>query len=141
VGRHAGPWAVLWSDAVDSTLGARVRFRLVDGDAFKVEIASEPPGEARCEAVLTWQASFLDAGAGYERGADPPIARGFWNEVLLLRAGGKARLYVNGRLLVESASPGQSAETGESGESGRARIGLGVENGLVEVQSVSNLAR
>lgn len=137
VGRHEGPWTVTWSDPVAGLAGVRARFRLVEGDAFKIELAptsregAEGSEDAeRSEAIFTWQAVFLAAGDDYSQVEGTRVVPGFWNEAVLLRTGGREKLYLNEVLLLD-AQRGAGLD--------EARIGLGVENGRVEVALVSAL--
>jgi hypothetical protein len=124
VGRHGGPWSSLSSAPVVAE-GVRVRFRLREGDAFRIVLAAEG---ARSELVLTWQATFLDTGAGYRRAEEPPIVHGFWNDLVLVRSHGRERVFVNGLLHFDD----ERSAVKEPG-----RIELGVESGVVDVRSVA----
>ena len=110
-----------------------MRFRLVSGDAFRLELLSEAAEGPRSEAVFTFQATFLDTGEGPVRAGEVHVAHGFWNEALLLRTAGRERLYLNEVLLVD-------AERGDGEVEPRAlRFGIAVENGTVEVRTLSIL--
>ena len=130
VGRRDGPWSVLWRALPAPTRGLRVRFRLREGTALKLE-ATAPEGAGRSEVVLTHQGTFLDAGDGYRGCEADPIAHGFWNELSLRRDGDREHLLLNDLLLL-------SVDRAQVG--GWTRIGLGAEDARVEVERIDVLA-
>ncbi len=125
-GRRKGPWSVL-RRPIDpaAQVGLRVRFRLVEGRAFKL-VFFDAEGKA-AEAIFAAYASFMTAGEGFAGDENLKIREGFWNNALFLNDRGRGRLYLNCTLLFDMEdvfTPGTVA------------IGLGIEEGAVEVAAV-----
>ncbi len=129
VGRRKGPWSVLRRPVDKGTrVGLRVRFRLVEGRAFKIGLF-DPDGKLN-EAIFASYSSFMSAGEGFVGDENLKIKEGFWNEALFVNENGRGRVYLNGSLLFDMNdvfSPQTVA------------VGLGIEEGAVEVASVKLL--
>jgi len=126
VGRRKGPWSVLRRPiAMGTSVGLRIRFRLVEGRAFKIGLFDRH-GTIN-EAIFASYSSYMSAGEGYMGDENLKIKEGFWSEALFLNENGRGRVYLNGSLLFDAKnvfSPHTVA------------VGVGVEEGVVEISSV-----
>ena len=126
VGTHDGPWTYLDSPKVEKgPVAVRARLRLVKGDALQVRLNRDENGSN--EAILTIQRTFLTRKGGSQILAWSPmkVEPGRWIDLVFESRSGRGRLYLNGRLELET----DKFSDDDGG------IGIGVERGTVEIES------
>ncbi|HKS16947.1 MAG TPA: hypothetical protein VJU16_06520, partial [Planctomycetota bacterium] len=127
VGTHDGPWTYLDSPKVEKgPIAVRTRLRLVKGNAIQVRLNRNENGSN--EAILTIQRSFLTQKGGSQVLAWSPmkLEPGRWIDLVFESRAGKGRLYLNGRLELET----DKFSDDDGG------IGIGVERGTIEIESI-----
>jgi hypothetical protein len=130
VGTHDGPWTYLDSPKVEKgPVAVRARLRLVKGDALQIRLNRNENGSN--EAVLTIQRTFLTQKGGAQVLAWSPLKLepGRWMDLVFESRAGRGRLYLNGRLELETDKFSED----DGG------IGIGVERGTIEIESTETV--
>ncbi len=130
VGSHDGPWSALeGTDPAGADVGLRVRFRLREGDAFKLML-NHGDG-AVSEAIFAAWASYMTLRDGHESEEEVKLPAGVWCEAIFANVGGRGRMFLNGSpvLDLEGALPVQPGT-----------VGIAVERGTVEVADITVFA-
>jgi hypothetical protein len=131
VGTHNGPWTAIRSREKFASIEAvRVRFRMRDGNAFKILLESE--GQAAVESILARWAGYLTCGEGYAGGESARIDDTTWHTAVVTWKGGRIAVFLDGF---------QIMECDQSRLSGDVRVGVAVERASVELSEVSIIKR
>ncbi len=129
IGTHDGPWTSLSSHGQHAPLtAARVRFRLVSGDAFKVCI--DPAGHSMREAIFARWSAYLTCEDGFTGNEGAPLDDSDWHEAVLVHSGGQWRAYLDGLRVLQCPAPAPTSDT---------RLTIAVERGVVEVSDFAAL--